>query len=78
MAAATKQAKLEQSQTLPWESGSSNEPSSWCQTWQMAKAEQGLMRSDTELGFDLCVREAIESSASNEMAGILFTTTDTG
>jgi hypothetical protein len=43
LAAATKRARRRQSQTLPWESGSSNELSSWCQTWQMAKVEQGLM-----------------------------------
>jgi hypothetical protein len=43
LAVATKQVKLKQSQTLLWGSGFSNEPSSWCQTWQTAKAGQGLM-----------------------------------
>jgi glycine/D-amino acid oxidase-like deaminating enzyme len=39
LAAVTKRTRPQRMQTPPWESGFSNEPSSWCQLWQMAKGE---------------------------------------
>jgi hypothetical protein len=42
LVAATKRARRKQIQIQLWVSGSSNELSSWCQTWQMAKVGQGL------------------------------------